>query len=102
MEKLNDQQILARGQDAERVLQSEAFKLAMSTLRESVIENWRNCPVRDKEGQLLLLQLAKVTDKFESILMGLLEQGKMSHHKIDLDAARDEPQVRRFFRKIAG
>lgn len=98
----NPRAIVAQGQDAERVIESDAFKLAMKTLRESVIQQWRDCPVRDKEGQLLLLQLAKVTDKFEGILVGLIEQGKMAQNKINLDEARDESSPRRFFRKVTG
>ena len=101
MDKLNDQQILSRGQDAEMVLNSEAFKLALKTLRDDTIRQWKDCPIRDKEGQLLLLQLSKVTDKFEGVLLGLLEQGKMIQHKINLDSARDEPQIRKFFRTIS-
>lgn len=99
----NDQKsVLLRGQEAARILESDVFKLAIQTLRNDVMNQWKSCPIRDKEGQLLLLQLAKVTDKFEGIFVGLVEQGKMVQHKIDLDNARDEPQVRRFFRKISG
>lgn len=101
MEKLNDQQILARGQDAEMIMNSEAFKLALKTLRDDTIRQWKDCPIRDKEGQLLLLQLSKVTDKFEGVFLGLLEQGKMAQHKINLDSVRDESQARQFFRKIS-
>lgn len=94
--------VLLRAREADQILQSDVFKLAMDTLRKSVLEQWKACPIRDKEGQLLLLQLAKVTDKFEGIFVGLVEQGKMVQHKIDLDEARNEPQVRRFFRKVTG
>jgi hypothetical protein len=102
MNNIEQTNTLLRGQEAARILESDVFKLAMQTLRTSVMEQWKNCPIRDKEGQLLLLQLAKVTDKFEGIFVGLIEQGKMVQHKIDLDSARDEPQVRRFFRKVSG
>lgn len=102
MNKIEEKNVLLRGQEAARILESDVFKLAIETLKNSVNEQWKNCPIRDKEGQLLLLQLAKVTEKFEGIFVGLIEQGKMVQHKIDLDNARDEPQVRRFFRKVTG
>lgn len=102
MNSIEEKKVLLRGQEAARILESDVFKLAMETLRLRVLEQWKNCPIRDKEGQMLLLQLAKVTDKFESIFIGLVEQGKMAQHKIDLDNARDEPQLRRFFRKVSG
>ena len=102
MNNIEQRQAIVRAQEAERILESDVFKLALQTLRTSVMDQWKNCPIRDKEGQLLLLQLAKVTDKFEGIFVGLVEQGKMVQHKIDLDGARDEPQARTFFRKISG
>ena len=100
MNNIEQKNVLLRGQEAARIIESEVFKLAIQTLKDSVTEQWKSCPIRDKEGQLLLLQLAKVTDKFEGIFVGLVEQGKMVQHKIDLDNARNEPQVRRFFRKV--
>ena len=102
MNNIEQTNIVLRGKEAARILESDVFQLAIQTLKANVMEQWKNCPIRDKEGQLLLLQLAKVTDKFEGIFVGLVEQGKMIQHKIDLDSARDEPQVRRFFRKVSG
>ena len=102
MNNIEQREVIARGQEAARIIESDVFKLALETLRNSVTEQWKNCPIRDKEGQLLLLQLAKLTDKFEGIFVGLVEQGKMVQHKIDLDDARNEPQVRKFYRKVVG
>lgn len=102
MNKTEEREVITRGQEAARIIESDVFKLALETLRNSVTEQWKNCPIRDKEGQLLLLQLAKLTDKFEGIFIGLVEQGKMVQHKIDLDDARSESTPRRFFRKISG
>jgi hypothetical protein len=102
MNNTEQREVIARGQEAARIIESDVFKLALETLRNSVTEQWKNCPIRDKEGQLLLLQLAKLTDKFEGIFVGLVEQGKMVQHKIDLDDARNEPQVRKFYRKVVG
>lgn len=102
MNKIEEREIIVRGQEAARILESDVYKLAIQTLKNSVTEQWKNCPIRDKEGQLLLLQLAKVTEKFEGIFVGLVEQGKMVQHKIDLDDARNESSPRKFFRKVAG
>ena len=102
MNNIEQREVIARGQEAARIIESDVFKLALETLRNSVTEQWKNCPIRDKEGQLLLLQLAKLTDKFEGIFVGLVEQGKMVQHKIDLDDARNEPQVRKYYRKVVG
>ena len=95
------QQVL-RGREAAQVLENEAFKAAMQSLKTAVTEQWKQCPVRDREGALLLLQLAKLTDKFEGILVGMIDNAKMAQHKIDLDEMRDESKTRRTLRKITG
>lgn len=97
---MTDQLTARRGKDAALVLENEAFKLAMGSLKTSVMEQWKSCPIRDRDGQVLLLQLAKLTDKFEAILVGMVESGKYSEHKIEMDALRDESKARRFLRKI--
>ena len=97
---MNDNQLVQRATDASRVLENEAYKEAMSALKKQVVESWKDCPVRDREGQMLLLQLAKLTDKFESILNGMIETGKLSARKIELDSLRNESAVHRFARKV--
>lgn len=99
---MTEQQTALRGREAAQILDSEVFKDAMAQLKTSVTEQWKSCPVRDREGQLLLLQLAKLTDKFESILIGLVEQGKFAERKIELDSMRDESAARRFARRVVG
>lgn len=98
--KMNDQQTNQRGIDATQVLESVVFKDALTTLKQAVVEQWMDCPVRDREGQMLLLQLAKLTDKFEGILIGIVETGKLARHRIDLDSLRDESTARQYLRKV--
>lgn len=90
------------GKDAAQVLDNEAFKHAIKSLKDSVIDQWKECPIRDREGQLLLLQLAKLTEKFESIFIGLVQSGKLAEHQIDLDNIRDESAFKRMARKVRG
>jgi hypothetical protein len=99
---MTDQQANMLGIDASMVLNSEAYQTAMTTLRESVIRKWRDCPIRDAEGQKLLLQMVKLADTFEEVLTGMVESGKFAHHRIQqgLDNARDESGVRRMMRRV--
>jgi hypothetical protein len=99
---MNEKQVVARGRDASAVLDNEAFKAAISTLKTSVTEQWKNCPVRDAEGQLLLLQLAKLTDKFESIIVGYIDNGKLAQNRIKLDEIRNESAGQRMLRRVTG
>ena len=96
-----NQQVL-RGKEAAMVLENAAYIAAMEQLRNQVIEAWKAAPVRDTEGQKLLLQLVKLTDKFEGILGGMIENGKMAQHRLDLNEIRDESKTRRMLRRVTG
>lgn len=52
---MTNQQIAQKGFEASQVLDNPAYKAAMGALRAEVIDAWKKCPVRDKEGQVLLL-----------------------------------------------
>ena len=98
---MTEQQTVQRATEAALVLDNPAYQEAMSQLKAVVIQQWKDCPVRDREGQLLLLQLAKLCDKFESLLNGMVETGKLAQHRIDLDRERNESLAKRFLRKVA-
>lgn len=97
---MTDYQIADRMRAAQEVLNNEAYRAAMDSLKAQVVQQWRDCPVRDREGALLLLQLAKLCDKFDGILSGMIEAGKFAQMKIDLDKERDEGKLKRLARKI--
>lgn len=98
----NDHKEVLRGKEAQMVLDNAAFKTAIQSMKDSVLAQWKDCPIRDREGQMLLLQLAKLTDKFESILLGMVQSGNFAQRKIDIDSARDEPKTRQFMRSVLG
>ena len=97
---MTDHEADQRGHNASIVLENEAYQMAIASLRAQVVQQWKDCPIRDTEGALLLLQLAKLTDKFEGILRGYVEGGKMAAHKISIDAERNESGARRALRKV--
>lgn len=99
---MSERSISQRGLEAQQVLENEAYKQAIDRLKQDVVEKWKNSPIRDKEGQFVLLQLAKVTDKFEAILRGYIEAGKMAQHKIDIDDLRKDTATRGVLRRIVG
>lgn len=97
---MTNQQIAQRGLEASQVLDNPAYKAAMDALRVEVVEAWKKCPVRDKEGQVLLLQLAKLTDKFEGVLSGMVEGGKFASRQMELDDLRNESAARKMMRRV--
>lgn len=98
---MTNEQAVQRGFEASQVLDNPAYRYAMDSLKEQIVSEWKKCPVRDQEGQLLLLQLAKLAEKFEGTLTGMVEGGKLAQHKIDIDSVRNESTVRRWVRKVA-
>lgn len=98
---MTEHQTINIGIDAQYVIDNEAYKQAMAGLKAQIVEQWRQCPVRDAEGALLLLQLAKLAEKFEGILTGMVQAGKLAQHQINLDSERNESAARKFFRKVA-
>ena len=98
---MTEQQKALFGQQAKEVLDNPAFKTALVGIRAQIIDQWGACALREKEDQALLLQFYKVSENFESLLIGWMESGKISQRKINLDALRDESPVRKFMRKVA-
>lgn len=98
---MTDSQAVNLAIDASSVLDNPAYTEAMERLRAQVVEEWKACPIRDREGQLLYLQIAKLADKFEGMLRGYIEGGKLAQHRIDIDAARSDSTVRRWVRRVA-
>jgi ribosomal protein L22 len=97
---MTDQQVSDRGVEASRILESQAYKDAMSMMRESIVAKWKTVSLRDQEGQKLTLQMMKLADTFESLLSGMVEAGKFANHKLDVDRLRDESVARRIVRRV--
>lgn len=97
---MTDYQTVQRSTEASQVLDNQAYKDAMQSVKDQVIQQWKDCPIRDVEGQRLLLQLAKIAEKFEATLMGMIEAGKFAQHKIDIAAMRDESRARKMLRRV--
>lgn len=88
------------GQQAQIVLDNPAFNEALRLMSEDAMAQMKRCPIRDKEGLLLLAQAARITDKVAETLRGMLEAGKLANARIDIDAARSESGMKRVLRKV--
>ncbi len=97
---MSEQEKSNMGVHAAQVLDNPAFNEALRLMREDVTRQWKACPIRDREGQMLLLQAAKLTDKVEATLRGMFEAGKLANAKIDIDGARSEGKIKRALRAI--
>ena len=94
-------QLASRGANARQVIENPAFIEAMQAMHRDVIDAWKQCPIRDAEGQRLLLQLMRVTEKFERTLIDYVSAGHMAQAKLDeLNELRDESRARKVLRKV--
>lgn len=67
-----------RAEHAQRLLNDELLSETLKAIKDEVSRAWIDCPARDKEGKEALWQLAKTADKFESLLRGYVETGKLA------------------------
>lgn len=67
-----------RGQISSSLLENALLKEALKAIKDEVMQQWIECPARDLEGKEALWQLAKTAQKFENILIGYVETGKLA------------------------
>jgi hypothetical protein len=97
---MTEQQISNRGLEASQVLESQAYQDAMSALKASIVAKWKECSLRDPQGQVLTLQMMKLADTFEELLNGYVEAGKFAAHKLEIDRLRNESKAQRLMRRV--
>lgn len=99
MDQQADTDSIRVARNAADVLENEAYKKAMASMKAQIVEQWKECPVRDVEGQRLLLQLAKLAEKFDSILAGYVQAGRLAQHRINLNDERNENMAQKIMRR---
>lgn len=95
---MNERQILSeidRAEHANRLLNDQLLQDSLKTIKDEVIRLWLDCPARDHEGKEALWQLARTADKFESLLKGHIETGKLA--QVNLKAFEERKGLRRVF-----
>ena len=97
---MNEHQEASMGKEASLLLENPAFTEAMSRMREDVRRQWMEAPVRDAEGQRLLLITAKLVEKLDGTLRGMVEAGKLAQSRMDVNDLRDENGIRRAVRRM--
>lgn len=83
-----------KGQISQSLLENELLNEALAAIEKEVVEQWAECPARDKEGKEALWQLMKTAQKFRRILTGYVETGKLATEQ--LKAFEEKRGIRRF------
>jgi len=72
-----------RGDQAAIILDNPAVKEALQAIKEEIISQWSETPARDTEGREWIWRHYKVFEKFEGILKGYIDTGKMAKIEIE-------------------
>lgn len=78
MEQHNLAAEVSRAKEAELLLSNPLLAAALESIKSEVVDEWGKCPIRDKEGKELLWQLYKTAERFENLLKGHIETGKLA------------------------
>lgn len=79
---MTPEQEMHRGDEARRLLDSKVMSEALGALESEIVAQWEQCPARDKEGKEALWQLLKTKKKFERLLTGYIETGKLARENL--------------------
>ncbi len=82
MDEFKLTQELDRGARAKEILENELYLEAWTSVEQALIQKWRDCPVRDKEGQHELKLMLKLLDDVKANLVHVLETGKFAESRL--------------------
>jgi hypothetical protein len=68
---------ISKGQQASRILDEPIVKEALSAIKAEIIEQWSATPARDAEGREWVWRHYKVAERFEAMLRGYIETGRI-------------------------
>jgi len=85
-----------RGQRAAELLENELLQQSLDAIKAEIIEQWTSCPARDAQGKEALWQLHKMACKFEGLLKGYVETGKLAAE--NLKRYEEQGRLARIFR----
>ena len=97
---MTDQQQSDLGLFARQALDNPAVIEALTRMKAECDAAIKACPIRDTEGLTLLVQAARITAKFETVLMGIFETGKLANARIDVKSERTESKLAQVARRI--
>ncbi len=95
---MNDRPMMAdvnRAEHAQRLLNDELLRSALDAIKTEVVRTWIDCEQSKKEDKEALWQLMKTADKFEFLLLGYIEKGKLG--RANLKQFEERTGLRRVF-----
>ena len=74
---------ISKGNEAQRLLDSPVVRDALQSIKSEIIEQWSATPARDTEAREWVWRHYKVAEKFEAILRGYVETGKLERIRME-------------------
>jgi hypothetical protein len=73
------------GTRAHAVLDSDAYKDAFNAVRAAILDQWENCPIRDREGAHELKLMLKLHGDVKRHMEKAVEDGKFAAQELKQD-----------------
>lgn len=78
---MTDETEIVEGQQAQYILDHPLTLRAFRQLESDIVEQWAECPLRDREGQHELLLMLKVMRKFQTIFQSYVDAGRVAEER---------------------
>lgn len=86
---MSDEHVLLKQMEqaarAKSVLDDDAFKNAYGAVRAAILEQWEQCPIRDREGAHELKLMLKVHTDIGKHLQKAVDDGKFAAEELKRD-----------------
>jgi hypothetical protein len=81
---VTDAQVLARAQEARRLMEDKTLVMAFAGVRHALLEKFEQCPIRDIEGQHEIKLMLKLLGDVRANLQSMLDSGKVVESRISM------------------
>lgn len=92
---MNAQSDVNRAEHAQRLLDDDLLRAALDAIKAEVVRAWVDTAQAKKDDKEALWQLMKTADKFEFLLLGYIETGKLA--KANLKRFEEPRGISRLF-----
>lgn len=87
---MNTQQRRQRGARAKEIAEDAVFQEALKSMRDAIIEKWRQCDVNDTNSQHELKLMDKLIDSFAYNFQAFMDDGTMATIELEAEKEKEE------------
>ena len=83
---MDTQTELERGFKAQQLLDNEIYQESIQTVRDAIIAQWSESPIRDHEGQHELRLMLKLLNDLTANIKTVADTGKLAQIQVERDS----------------